>query len=204
MQDRWHSKRAQALAEANTAFCTIKQSPLLMLFLGLYWGEGRKYGSLRLTNNDPTMIKAVYGILKRCVGDVRVNLVVYYYPEHNPKLLQDWWQTYIGIKPAIKPVPGKNFKKTRKLGKAEYGQAVLHFNDWKLQACIYHWIKCLGSDIDLIDDKTLITNLAAQFRHDYLKTLPGKQNITGNETHPWTLNGRPRHKKLCCHPRSQS
>lgn len=144
--DQWAQKKAEVKKTADDEMDAVKSNPLLLVFLGLYWGEGKKYGGLRITNNDPMVIKTSHQALQIISDRPDFTLNINYYPDHDPTTLHDWWLSFINIKPILRAVNRHPSTKNRggvKLGKAKYGQAILFHNDWRSEVKVHRWLELL-------------------------------------------------------------
>lgn len=123
-KNRLQQEKAIAIS-AKENIGKISNRDLLMLGIGLYWGEGYKYehSEFGFTNSDPKMITSyitwlnrVYGVeKKRCICRVSINNV------HNHRLseIEKYWQKVTGIPASqfskssiIKSVSKKTFSDT--------------------------------------------------------------------------------------------
>lgn len=145
----WQKRRAQVVAEAEREWLTVKHNSQMMLFLGLYWGEGCKASkSIGVTNNDPNIIKVCYDILVKMSPGKKIRVYVYCYPSHNKNICRRFWINLLGISNVIindakeqRSVPLK-FIHPRCL----YGRCSIRYGHFELYWRIMTWIKLISEN----------------------------------------------------------
>lgn len=100
-------KRVMAVKNANKVakqlIKNISKRDLLILGLGLYWGEGNKNTENRfiLVNSDPFIIKAMFKWLREVMGvpKERLTLQIYINEEHKYRIeeVSQYWSTKLKI-----------------------------------------------------------------------------------------------------------
>ncbi len=136
----WERKKDEIRKQAIEEWESIKKNPELMITIGLYWGEGKKYDGIRVTNNDPFVLSYCKTLFLWLNPKAKLVLTVFYYKDHNIQKCKDYWQKILSIKPIMKPIHEKRAK--HKPGKCPYGLGTLGFNDWKSEEKLRTFIHC--------------------------------------------------------------
>jgi transcriptional regulator with XRE-family HTH domain len=121
----------KATLEAKKELGSINKRDLFMLGLGIYIGEGIKFGDMvRISNSDPKIIKLSIKWFKEVCGLTDENFVVrlHLYPDNNVSESISYWSKEINI--PIKQFQKSSIdirqgKKSIKKGKLPYGTAHL-------------------------------------------------------------------------------
>jgi len=140
-KEKWERKRNIIKESAIEEWDTIKEDPQMMLFLGLYWGEGRKSQQVAIANGDPKIIKISYDFFIQ-LTDKSITCTVKYYDDHDPTKLKNFWSSLLPkakmmMRKVTDPRSGKGKRKL------EFGIADLRVCDYKLEHRIMSWIECL-------------------------------------------------------------
>lgn len=88
--------------EAEKELSTVSKKELLILGVGLFWGEGSKSGSrFVFINSDPTMVRVMYIILLRVVGisKDRFSATVQINEIHRPRIdiVLNFWSSLLNL-----------------------------------------------------------------------------------------------------------
>ena len=145
---QWHGYCQQ---EAVEEFPSLKDDPLFIAGLMLYWGEGDrvlKNGIVRLGNSDPSLVKLFYLFLVKSLGvpkeEVRSWLLLY--PDLVDSVQKNFWNRATGI-------PLDQFRKSTTIqGKhptkrMSYGVCYVYIHSRKLKEKILKWIDLLQNDL---------------------------------------------------------
>lgn len=136
---KWAKVIESTTKEAAREWPAIKRDPLLMGFIGLYWGEGNKQnGSFSVSNNDHGLIMVAYAAMLK-LGMTKVYARIRYYEDHDPAALKMFWSTLlptaiVQLKLVTDPRSGK------KVGKAKYGLCMIGGGNKKLLTKVMYWI----------------------------------------------------------------
>src|SRR3989344_3065240 len=118
---------------------TNRDSFILGLGLGLYWGEGtkRNLGQVRLGNTDPYLVRSFILFLRNAYGidESRLRFALQIFSDMDQGKEERFWQTFLKISP-------KNYYKTintrsGSIGtyreKSKHGVLTIYFNNKKLR-----------------------------------------------------------------------
>jgi len=99
---RWADWHQQAREEAVSEFPRLKNDPLFLAGLMLYWGEGNKtpnHPQVKLANSDPAMIRLFCLFLKEVIsvpeGKIKIWLLLY--PDLIDAVQKNFWSKATGI-----------------------------------------------------------------------------------------------------------
>lgn len=121
----------KAGVEAKKEFGRLNKRDLFMLGLGIYIGEGTKYGeTIRIINANPEIIRLSVRWFKECLGLKNENLImrIHIYPDNDLKECLNFWskKTNIPLNQFRKTqIDKREGKKISKRGKLPYGTAHL-------------------------------------------------------------------------------
>jgi len=141
--EKRHNARTAVIREADKEWEQIKHDVDIILFLGLYWGEGRKKIRIEVANNDPYLIKRCVecliklGPLAKMVADIKI------YPDHDHDEIVNFWTKFLGVAVRVNCSRIKDCRSGRKIGKSKYGICYLRLNNWILFAKISRWLELL-------------------------------------------------------------
>ena len=104
---RWSEWRKEYENQAVIDYPNLKNNPLFIAGLMLYWGEGTKRGhSMRLSNSEPEMIKVFYSFLKLVgISEEKIFVSLLLYPDLIDNVQKNFWSKAVGI-------PLSQFKKS--------------------------------------------------------------------------------------------
>jgi len=140
----------QAREEAEEEFYFLKNDPLFISGMMIYWGEGDKKtpGQVRVSNSDPEMIKIFLSFLYKMCGTssprIWFNLLVY--PDNDVKKVETFWQSFLGADRDRfqKSVRLKGKEKTKRL---EYGICNVGISSRYLKEKMLVWLKLLKDEL---------------------------------------------------------
>jgi hypothetical protein len=148
---RWEKIYKRCEEDAIEEFPKLKNNPLFLAGLMLYWGEGNKVESsaVKFTNGDPDMIRIFYRFLINTLGIPRdritANLILY--PDLIDSVQKNLWSKLTGI-------PITQFKKstyikgrhpTRRLS---YGVCMIYAGGKSLKKKIMKWTELYKSHLE--------------------------------------------------------
>lgn len=101
-KERWEGLRHGYRTTAEKEFNKLKDRPLFLAGLMLYWGEGSKSpkkARVHLANVDPAMIKLFYKFLRDEVGVPANKIYIWLllYPDLADEMQKRFWSTATGI-----------------------------------------------------------------------------------------------------------
>ncbi len=140
----WSAARTKVIAKAKAEWPRVRKDPDTMAFLGLYWGEGFKRSHhIGVVNCDPGVIKfSCDWLIKRTSAPLQ--LLVRYYPEHDPKACGLFWEQLIPVVPKLVP---KRWLGEKRICRATYGICTVLVADWQLRLKIMVWLDLWKSSI---------------------------------------------------------
>ena len=142
-KQQWDNAKSAIARQAQEEFIKISGNSDTMLFLGLYWGEGRKKGSISIANNDPYLLKTCYNTLLTMTNN-KFALYLKLYPDHDKDTCNKFWSELLpNTTIHIGQIHDK--RKKKKPGKSKFGLATLSVNDWRLATKISTWLDMLRS-----------------------------------------------------------
>lgn len=142
--------RHKAIIElSKTEFNNLKNDPLFLVGISLYWGEGEKTDSGRVSiiNTDPTMILIMANFYRKCleVEEKKLRVGLFIYEDLDQKIVTNYWSNILNI-------PTNQFIKTQILKsrsrlttrKSKYGICSLYFSNTAISIKIRQWIRYLS------------------------------------------------------------
>ena len=134
--------------QAKKEFFQLMTSPLFLVGLSLYWGEGDKVhkGRVSAINSDPKLLKLIVNfylkILKVSPDKIRVGMFIY--SDHQENNVKQFWINELGIsekqfiKTQILPSRSHNTKR-----RVNHGVCSVYFSSTEIRIKIQEWIKIL-------------------------------------------------------------
>jgi len=146
IKTKWNEKRQKVIEEAISEFPEIRKDPEMMLFLGLYWGEGKKTTTqMGVSNNDPNIIRICYKIFRRLSPQKNLYIVVYCYPSHNKNICKKFWDKLLGKSVIVKDITDQRIKPLDYIHpRCLWGKCSISYNHFEVYWRIMTWIKMLG------------------------------------------------------------
>jgi hypothetical protein len=144
-KERWRLKHEEYRSTAVREFERLKNSPLFLAGIMLYWGEGNKAPKnsiVRFTNNDPEMLKTFNLFLTRSIGisPDKISASLLLYPDLIDSVQKHFWSKAISM-----PVERFNksvYIKTRHPKKRlSFGVCHIVVNSRALKEMILKWIE---------------------------------------------------------------
>lgn len=136
----------QYLKEADTQYMKLKNNPLFIAGLTIYWGEGEKYGNWRVSvvNTDVEMLRVVMRFYREIlkVDEHKIRAGLFIYEDLNPTLVKKYWSQKLNlssdqfIKPQILPSKIRPGKK-----RSEFGMCNIYVGGVELKLKIMRWIQ---------------------------------------------------------------
>lgn len=142
---RWSDWHELCRKEAISEFPQLKNDPLFLAGIMLYWGEGEKQhksSTVRLSNSEPEMIRIFYLFLTKSlkIPSEKISAWLLLYPDLIDSVQKNFWGKATGI-------PANQFKKsiyirgrhtTRRLS---YGVCTIFINSRALKERILKWLE---------------------------------------------------------------
>lgn len=99
---RCYERHRKYQNEAKEKFPLLRNNPLFLAGVMLYWGEGdkiNKNGILRLANSDPGMIRIFYSFLNKVLSIPKKKIVIKLtlYPDLNEPIYKKFWSKVLNI-----------------------------------------------------------------------------------------------------------
>lgn len=142
---KWKALYLKWQNEAIIEFETLKNNPLFISGIMLYWGEGDKKlenGSVSLSNSDPEMVKIFHRFLFDIAAvpkeKIRAKLIIY--PDLTDSVLKNIWSrlTKIPVSQFTKSAVIQGRHPTRR---NSYGVCLLRIGSRELKEKILKWIE---------------------------------------------------------------
>jgi hypothetical protein len=150
---RWLKWREDECINSIYEFESLKDNPLFIAGIMLYWAEGDgnlDNANTRLTNTDPRMVRMFIDFaLQVCnvpIENVKIGLIIY--PDIIENVCKEFWNKYLGI-------PFNQFYKTQliegkiKEKKLEHGICMVRIGGTALKIRIHTWINLYVSKMRL-------------------------------------------------------
>ena len=134
------------LNEADIQYHKLKNTPLFIAGLTIYWGEGEKYGNWRISviNTDASMLKVVIRfyreILKVDENKIRAGLFVY--QDLDPASVQKYWSQVLDL-PISQFIKTQILKSKIRPGKkkSQFGMCNIYVGGTELKIKMMRWIE---------------------------------------------------------------
>lgn len=142
---RWSDWHELCRQEAINEFPKLRDNPLFLAGLMLYWGEGEKIqksSHVKLTNSDPEMIKLFYQFLLNTltIPKKKISAWLLLYPDLVDSVHKNFWSKTTGIPPEKFNksiyIQGKRPKK-----RLSYGVCTIQVNSRALKERILKWLE---------------------------------------------------------------
>ena len=146
--ERWHN---ECRKKAKKEFPFLKNDPLFIAGLVIYWGEGDSKVSnslVRVSNTDPRMMHIFTDFLLK-IGNIphkelRASLILY--PDLNEKKCLDYWAEGTGI-PVSQFIKTQVIKGRHPTKRLSYGICIVYKCNRELKEKILQWIDLLSEEI---------------------------------------------------------
>ncbi|EKD87203.1 MAG: hypothetical protein ACD_37C00012G0003 [uncultured bacterium] len=138
--------------KAKEEYLILRNDPLFVSGLSLYWGEGDKSGRKRvaLINTDPLLLKVTVLFYKKIlkIPSDKIKAALFIYSDINEESALTYWSNTLEI-------PLSNFIKTQKLSsrstytkrKVKYGMCNVYFSSIEMSIKITEWLFLLARDL---------------------------------------------------------
>ncbi|MEX2052721.1 MAG: hypothetical protein WD898_00645 [Candidatus Paceibacterota bacterium] len=144
-RERWRIKHEEYREAAIKEFAELKNDPLFLAGLMLYWGEGekqKKSSQVRLGNSEPEMIKIFYLFLKNVLNieSDKIFAWLLLYPDLVDSVQKNFWSKTTGI-------PQERFKKSiyikgrHPTKRLSYGVCTVVVSSRALKERVLKWIE---------------------------------------------------------------
>ena len=142
---RWELLREQHRKEATKEFSKLKQDPLFLAGIMLYWGEGEKQpksSQVRLANSEPEMVKLFNLFLTRLlkIPHEKISAWLLLYPDLIDSVQKNFWSkaTNLQISQFKKSIYIKGRYPTKRLS---YGVCTIFVSSRALKERMLKWIE---------------------------------------------------------------
>jgi len=146
-REKWRQRRDEVKRAAKSEWNEIKSDPLMVAFLGLYAGEGKKTTStIGISNNDPRIIRLSLKAIRKLDPNKTLSARVVYYESHNPDECMKFWREIFDENVKIKLVKNsdnrcQNLSEPHK--RCTFGRCDLEYNKFRTYWRIMQWIDCM-------------------------------------------------------------
>jgi hypothetical protein len=156
-KERWAAWHRECQEEAVREFPTLKDDPLFLAGVMLYWGEGNKVMTspqVKLANSDPAMIRLFCLFLKRTlmIPDKKIKIWLLLYPDLIDSVQKNFWSKATGI-------PINQFNKSiyitgkHPARRLSYGVCNVTVSSRQLKEKLVKWVELCG---EYVSAKTLV------------------------------------------------
>jgi len=141
---RWSDLRESYRKEASGEFATLKNDPLFIAGLMLYWGEGDKKlenGQVALSNSDPHLIRLFYLFLTKTIriSPEKITVRLLLYPDLIERVQKNLWSRAAKI--SLTQFRGSTTIQGRRPTKRNsYGVCLMRVNSRQLKEKIMKWL----------------------------------------------------------------
>lgn len=152
-REKWEKWHEECREKARKEFPFLKNDPLFLAGLMIYWGEGDSKASnslIRVSNTDPRMMRIFTDFLLR-IGkipheDLRASLILY--PDLDEKECLDYWTKGIGI-PVSQFIKTQVIKGRHPTKRLSYGICIVYKCSRELKEKILEWIDLSYQDLKM-------------------------------------------------------
>ena len=149
---RWKLTHEEYRSAAIREFENLKNDPLFIAGLMLYWGEGDKKienGQVSLSNSDPHLVRLFYLFLVKALGvsPERITLSLILYPDLVDSVQKNMWSK-------ITKIPLSNFRGSTVIKgrhptkRNSYGVCIIRVNSRQLKEKVIKWIDLLYKNLE--------------------------------------------------------
>ena len=144
-KERWRLKHEEYRNAAVREFQNLKDDPLFLAGIMLYWGEGakqQKYSQVRFTNSEPEMIRIFYLFLTKLlkITPDRISAWLLLYPDLVASVQRNFWSKTTGI-PIEKFTRSTYIKGRHPTKRLSYGVCTISVGSRALKERILKWIE---------------------------------------------------------------
>lgn len=137
--------------EADLLYRKMKRNPLFVAGLSIYWGEGEKFGTGRISviNTDAGMMGVMINFYRKVlkIPERKIRVGLFVYEDLDPVVTKKYWACMLNlsdnqfIKTHILPSKGKPGKK-----RSAYGMCNIYVCSTELKLKMIRWIKTFSSE----------------------------------------------------------
>ncbi|OGN01879.1 MAG: hypothetical protein A3I26_02630 [Candidatus Yanofskybacteria bacterium RIFCSPLOWO2_02_FULL_43_10] len=144
-KEKWGRVHKEWQREAVIKFPDLKDNPLFLAGLMLYWGEGDKKlenGRVSLSNSDPNLIRLFYIFLTKTliVPEERVRLGLLIYPDLIDSVQKNLWSIATRI-PLTRFGKSTTIQGRHPTKRNSYGVCIIRVNSRQLKEKIIKWLE---------------------------------------------------------------
>ena len=150
-KERWLMWRQQHRARASDSFTDLKNNPLFIAGMMLYWGEGdikNETSQVRLSTTDPSKIRLLYKLLKNILNipTDKIGLYLVLYPDLKEEMQKNFWSRAVGI--SLSHFKKSIYIKSKNPSKrTSYGVCNIFVNSRGLKEKMLIWINLLSEEL---------------------------------------------------------
>lgn len=144
-KSKLEKEKSRVRLEASTQFKKLKNNPLFIAGVMLYWGEGdksMKYGQVRLSNSDAGLLRVFLSFLRIVckISEERIKAWVLLYPDLHSDMCLTFWRKNLTMSHSqfIKPTVIRGRHPVKKLAN---GVCTVYTCNPLLKVRILEWIK---------------------------------------------------------------
>ncbi len=139
-------------SEAKILYEQLKNDPLFLFGLGLYWGEGDKRSGdvVAVANTDPNLLRIIAKFYRKClkVEEGKLRIALFIYKDINIKYAMEFWSELLQV-PQSQFIKVQVLESRAKLTKtkSKYGICSLYFSNTEFHIKILEWIRLFSLDM---------------------------------------------------------
>lgn len=144
-RERWKIKHEEYRTAAIRDFENLKDNPIFLAGIMIYWGEGEKQpksSQVRLTNNDPEMIRVFNLFLTKIlkISSEKTSARLLLYPDLIDSVQKNFWSKTTGLSPS-------QFKKSayikgrKAANRLSYGVCTISVSNRDLKERMLKWLE---------------------------------------------------------------
>ena len=142
---RWADTHEAYRQEAVKEFSKLKDDPLFLAGIMLYWGEGEKMSKssrVRLANSEPEMIRIFYLFLIKAlkISPEKIKAWLLLYPDLIDPVQKNFWSKATGI-PISQFSKSTYIKGRHPTKRLSYGVCTIHISSRALKERVLKWLE---------------------------------------------------------------
>ena len=142
---RWADTHEVYRQEATKEFSKLKDDPLFLAGIMLYWGEGEKQqksSQVRLSNSEPEMIRIFYLFLIKAlkISPEKIKAWLLLYPDLIDPVQKNFWSKATGI-PISQFSKSTYIKGRHPTKRLSYGVCTIHISSRALKERVLKWLE---------------------------------------------------------------
>jgi len=143
-KEKWAKIHQNYRNQAKEEFTSLKDNPLFIAGLMLYWGEGDKglkSGQVKLANTDPAMIKIFYSFLRDVIAVPveKIHIWLLLYPDLLDNVQRNFWSKATGV-PLYQFKNSVYIKGRHPTKRLSYGVCNIYVTSRELKEKILTWL----------------------------------------------------------------